>query len=184
MDIETTGLDPVVSEIITIQFGPLDRYTAKPLQPLTILKRWELSEDELLKQFLLLSKITSVNKWAFIPIGYNLLFENYFLDAKCRQYNLEPPQLVSKPFIDLHPIGILMNRGEFKGSGLDKITNKQHSGRILPEWYASNQYHLIENYINQEFESFIEFLTWLYRRMPLLQNEFKSCINVGSDAFL
>lgn len=184
MDIETTGLDPSVSEIITIQFGMLDRYTAKPLQPLTILKRWELSEHEILKQFLLLSKITSVNKWAFIPIGYNLLFENQFLNFKCIQYNLDPPNLTNKPFIDLHPIGILMNRGEFKGSGLDKITNKQHSGRVLPEWYLIQRYDLIENYINQEFNAFIEFLTWLYRRMPLLQNEFKSCISVGSDAFL
>jgi len=99
LDIETTGLDPGNSEIITIQFGLLDRYTAKPVHPLIILKRWQLSEDELLKQFLLMSKITSVNKWAFIPIGYNLLFENYFLNAKCVEYGLDPPNLVSKPLL-------------------------------------------------------------------------------------
>ena len=38
LDIETTGLDPLQSKIITIQYMELERNTAKPVGPLNILK--------------------------------------------------------------------------------------------------------------------------------------------------
>ena len=38
LDIETTGLDPLHSKIITIQYMELERNTGKPVGPLKILK--------------------------------------------------------------------------------------------------------------------------------------------------
>ena len=40
-----------------------------------------------------------------------------------------------------------MNRGEFRGSGMDKITNKPHDGKIVVDWYNEGNYKNIEDYI-------------------------------------
>jgi len=55
-----------------------------------------------------------------------------------------------------------MNYGEFKGSGLDKITGKSQSGKIIPQWYESKEFDKIENYIIQEADEFIKFGIRLY----------------------
>ena len=57
LDIETTGLNPKVDKIITIQFQQLDMNTGSPVGELIILKEWESSEKEMLKQFIIKSKI-------------------------------------------------------------------------------------------------------------------------------
>ncbi len=46
LDIETTGLDPEIDQIITIQYQELDRNTGEAVGELTILKAWESSEKE------------------------------------------------------------------------------------------------------------------------------------------
>ena len=52
LDIETTGLDPNVDEIITIQFQELGRNSGEAIGPLVILKSWESSEKEIIQRFL------------------------------------------------------------------------------------------------------------------------------------
>ena len=52
LDIETTGLDPLQSKIITIQYMELERNTARPVGPLKILKEWESDEKTILKRFI------------------------------------------------------------------------------------------------------------------------------------
>ena len=113
-DIETTGLDPATSKIITIQFQELD-FEGKPVGSLTILKEWESSEADILKQFY--EKLNySNNVWDFVPCGYNLKFEHDFLLKRGKLYNLYF-NLLDRPIIDLHPIGIMMNDTNHKGSG-------------------------------------------------------------------
>ena len=63
------------------------------------------------------TKICSAFSFDCIPVGYNLGFEHKFLMAKSRLYGLPEINVLSHPCIDLHSIGIMMNRGEFKGSG-------------------------------------------------------------------
>ena len=46
LDIETTGLDPGNSSIITIQYQELERGTGRPVGELSILKEWELGRGE------------------------------------------------------------------------------------------------------------------------------------------
>ena len=76
LDIETTGLDPLQSKIITIQYMQLERNTAMPVGPLKILKEWESDEKTILTKFI--SDFVPENQWAFIPIGFNLQFEHSF----------------------------------------------------------------------------------------------------------
>ena len=174
LDIETTGVDPRIDKIITIQFAELDRNTGKQIGELKILKEWESSEKEIIRQFILESSITSSNPWIFVPVGYNLNFEHKFLAERCTVNGIESFDILNKPFIDLRPFGIIMNKGEFKGSGLDRITGKPHSGAIIPQWYKEKKYSDIENYIKTEFSEFVAFGSWLYRELPDMLAKFKN----------
>ena len=138
LDIETTGLDPLHSKIITIQYMELDEDTAKPRGPLKILKEWESDEKTILKKFM--EVFRPGNDWAFVPIGFNLNFEHKFFWQRCISNSLEPFDIFNRPFLDLHTVAVIMNRGSFKGSGLDKITNKPSSGKNIPKLYYEKNY--------------------------------------------
>ena len=88
LDIETTGLDPLQSKIITIQYMQLERNTAMPVGPLKILKEWEFDEKTILKKFM--EVFRPGNDWAFVPIGFNLDFEHRFFWWRCKAWGIEP----------------------------------------------------------------------------------------------
>ena len=169
LDIETTGLDELHDKIITIQYQELDRYTANPVDSLKILKEWESDEKTILKRFL--EDFEPEKQWAFVPIGFNLQFEHKFLWQRCISNGLKPVDILSGPFLDLKTVAVLMNKGEFKGAGLDKITNKPESGGNIPRLYSEKNYGEIESYIKKETESFCEWLAKLYVKLPKLRDE-------------
>ena len=131
LDIETTGLDPLQSKIITIQYMELERNTGKPVGPLKILKEWESDEKTILKRFI--DDFVPGNQWAFIPIGFNLQFEHSFFWQRCISNGLQPVDIFNGPFLDLKTVAVLMNKGEFKGASLHKMTNKPHGGGNIPQ---------------------------------------------------
>ena len=171
LDIETTGLDPLQSKIITIQYMELERNTAKPIGPLKILKEWESDEKTILKKFISDSGVADAYPFAFIPIGFNLPFEHNFIWQRCMSNALQPVDILDRPFLDLKTIGVIMNKGEFKGAGLDKLTNKPQSGKEIPRLYYEKNYGEIESYIKKETESFCEWLAKLYVKLPKLRDE-------------
>ena len=168
LDIETTGLDPLQSKIITIQYMQLERNTAMPVGPLKILKEWEYDEKTILKKFI--SDFVPENQWVFIPIGFNLEFEHKFFWQRCISNGLKPVDVLHGPFLDLKTIAVIMNKGEFKGASLHNITNKPHGGGNIPQLYAEKKYAEIESYIKNEAEEFSKFCVWLYEEMPKLQD--------------
>lgn len=171
-DIETTGLEPERDKIITIQLQELERNTGKPAGELIILKEWESSEKQILEEFLKRSRIKE-HPFAFIPVGYSLGFEHKFLRERLAKHVLPPVDILYNPFIDLKSVGVLMKRGEFKGSGLDHITGKPHSGSIVPEWYEKKEYEKIVNYVKVEADEFCKLVVWLFNEMPKLLMEFQ-----------
>ena len=177
LDIETTGLDEVQNKIITIQYVELERGTGSPIGDLTILKEWELGEEEMIRKFIEDSPVAHDYAFNFIPVGYNLGFEHKFLLEKSSKYDLFPINVLSKPCIDLHSIGILMNKGEFRGSGLDKLTGKKHSGTPIIHWYDVEKFNEIENYIQQETQEFVKWYEWLHQEMPQLRSKWDLEIN-------
>lgn len=179
LDIETTGLDEKEDKIITIQFQPLDQNTAKPKGKLVILKEWESSEKEILQHFIKQSQISDPYPFSFVPIGYNLGFEHNFFRQRCIKNGIPPIDLLNKPFIDLKTVGVLMNRGQFKGAGLDKITGKPHDGRIIPTWYDEKKFAKIVEYIQLETSEFLKLASWLYKEMPELLVRFKQNTRTG-----
>ncbi len=171
LDIETTGIDPKDSKIITIQFQPLDRF-ARPIGELTILKEWESSEKGIIADFISRSGILE-NIWNFVPFGYNLRFEHKFLLTKSVTYGFPMIDIANSPHLDLFFTGVIMNDGMFKGAGLDKITGKPRDGSIIPKWYADREYDKIVDYIESETKEYLKFANWLYKRLPDLLKDFK-----------
>lgn len=173
LDIETTGLNPEECKIITIQFQELDRITGEAKGKLIILKSWESSEKEIIEEFIGLSNILDGWTWTFVPHGYNLNFEHKFLMKRSEIHGIPRISIFDCPFIDLLHVGIMMNGGQFKGSGLDNITGKKGRGSDILEWYAYKDYVSIEQYIIKEAEEYIKFYVWLKRKMPKLLEKFK-----------
>ena len=171
LDIETTGLNPFEHKIITIQYMELERNTAKPTGPLKILKEWESDEKTILTEFISNSGINDDYKFSFIPVGFNLQFEHSFFYGRCIANKITPINILNRPFLDLKTVGVIMNKGEFKGASLDKLTNKPQSGSAIPRLYHGKNYGEIEIYIKKEAESFCKWLAKLYVRLPKLRYE-------------
>lgn len=175
LDIETTGLDPISSKIITIQYQELERGTGKPVSELKILKEWELDLPVMLNKFANDVNIYDDYPFTFIPVGYNLDFESRFIKYYSNKYLLREIDISLRPKIDLFGVGILMNGGEFKGARLDSFTTKLAPGSAIPNWYANNEYDLIEDYIIKETKAFTDWYQQLHIELPLLnmrlQNE-------------
>ena len=172
-DIETSGLDYAEDKIISIQLQELDRNTGRANGSLIVLKEWESSEKEILRKFIEITNILNAYPFTFIPVGYNLRFEHNFLKARTKINAIPEVDILNNPFIDLRAIGILMNKGEFKGSGLDKITGKVADGSNIPLWYANKEYNKILSYVENEAREFIKLNIWLYEKMPKLLWMFK-----------
>lgn len=172
LDIETTGLDPKTNKIITIQYQRLDSQTGEAVGELHILKSWDSSEKEILSRF---NKLLTTNVWDFVAHGYNLQFEHDFLFERSKENGFDYPiDLLKRPSVDLHPIGIMMNAGNFKGSGLDKISGKQGNGMDCLEAYYHDDYGIVEEYIIQEAKEYIKLYSWLKKRMPDLLLEYQT----------
>lgn len=168
LDIETTGLDPKTDKIITIQYQELERNTGTPAGPLSILKEWEEgNESKLLQRFVKDTYITSKFPFDFVPVGYNLKFEHSFLSQRSRRNGLKNIDVISRPALDIQTTLILMNYGEFKGSGLDKMTGKKQSDKKIEEWYSTKKYDKITKYVTNEAEEFLRFFEWLCKKMPI-----------------
>ena len=178
LDIETTGLDPKTDKIITIQFQELDRYTGEAIGQLIILKEWESSEKQIISEFIEKSGILEDYDFSFVPVGYNLRFEHNFLKFRSEINGLSSLDILNIPFIDLMAVGILLNDGQFKGSGLSNLTGKKGDGSQIPVFYQNKEYDKIIDYIKNETEEFIKFNVWLYKKMPALLPEFKRDMNV------
>ena len=117
--------------------------------------------------------ITDSYRFAFVPVGFNLGFERKFLLAKSREHGLPRVDVWSGPWIDLQQVGILMNRGEFKGASLDRLTGKPQDGSRVPGWYARQEYGKIERYVRTETDEFVRWCRWLLARLPELRSEWE-----------
>jgi len=161
LDIETYSRgsrpNPIKDEIITIQFQKVNA-EGKPIDQLNILKAWEHSEEAIVKHFYSRFYLDK-REWDFVPVGFNLNFEFDFLRFKFAKYmgkNLTEAYFHSRPYVDLKHFVVLMNRGEFRGSGLHKFSKKKCDGSVIRGLYEKKDYKSIEDYITEETDAFLE----------------------------
>jgi len=172
LDIETNarGEKPDINdEILTIQFQRLGTKTGEEEGDLTILKSWESSEKEILKEFYFI--FSPDNPFKFVPIGENLSFDFFALHHRWQSIGINVPLktlIYDHPCIDIKSILVIFNEGSFKGASLKAIFGKT-GGVKVPEWYANGNYNAIEDYIRREAEDFIQFYQKLKKELPLCQ---------------
>ena len=170
-DMETTGFDCDVDEIITIQWQELKRSTGEPIGELNILKRWESSEKHILETFV---PNLRGRPFDFIAVGDNLMFDFCFLGQRMKRHNLGElglRYLHDTPSVNLKPVLVLINEGNFKGytSVIPKtnpIENKE-----ISQLFKEYRYSEIIRYIKDEAEDFLGVYRILKRKMPLLKEQ-------------
>lgn len=167
-DTETTGLCPQSDKIITIQWQRVNGFTGEPIGELQILKEWNSSEKEILKEFLPNIKCKPFD---FILVGKNLLFDFNFLDKRLNHYNLGEFPLscaYERVSLDIKPILVMINKGNFMG--YDKVLDK--TGDLakvdVPQLYREGKYREIIKYIEEETKVFLKGYQVLKREMPSL----------------
>lgn len=159
-DIETLGTDPQDDKIITIQYQKLE--DGQPVEDMVILKEWESSEGDIVKEILDMQLLEP--GWDFVPIGNRLRFDLIFIIEKATQYGLldwKPGDMkyyfFNKPTMDIAPILVMMNDLKFLGSGVDNFTKKQ-KGSIVPVHYNKGEYDEIIKYIEVERDAVLGLL--------------------------
>jgi hypothetical protein len=168
-DTETTGFDFDTDEIITIQWQRLNGFTGEPIGELNILKRWESSEEEIIKTFL---PNLRCKPFDFIFVGKNLLFDFCLLNQRMKHYGLgefDLRCLYERVSLDIKPILVIMNNGSFKD--YDKVipkTNPVTNDRIS-QLFLDEEYSEIIQYIKDEAKDFIKAYQIFKKEIPSLK---------------
>ena len=169
-DIETTGINFDKDEIITIQWQELDGCTGKPIGKLDILKRWDSSEEDILKKFY---PNLTCNPWNFIFIGKNLYFDFCMLNERLQHYGIGKIDLrclTERVSVDIKAILVVMNGGSFKG--YNKLLPKTNltPNDTIPKLYGEKKYPEIIKYIEDETKDFIKSYQVLKKELPKLKS--------------
>lgn len=171
LNFETTGLDPNTDQIVTIQYQKLD-----PLGKLRILKSWETSEKDILKEFINIFYKDGKDNWNFIPVGYNLNFEFRFLRIRAKRildFDIDVYWFDSKPKIDVRDTYIIGRQGEFRGTSLDSLVKKEKGDVEIPKLFSEKKYDQIEDYVIDETKRFVHLYLFLKHRLRALFDEYK-----------
>lgn len=153
-DMETTGVDFDNDEIITIQWQRLNGFTGEPIDRTNILKRWNSSEEDILKQF---HPNLKCRPFDFIFIGKNLVFDFCMLNERLQHYGIDKIDLKclnERVSLDIKPILVIMNGGSFKG--YDKVIPKTNptTNDMIPKLFEEKKYAEIVKYIEDEAKDF------------------------------
>ncbi len=160
-DQETTGDDPQQDKIITVQVRQLDD-RLEPVGNLQIMAEWEWGEKQIIQ--MALDKGVLQPNWDFVPVGNRLRFDLTFLIERATKWDLLKWDMAAlkyywytKPLLDLQPILILMNRGQFTGSSLHAFADKAPGARVPALYYKGATAEIIE-YVTQEHEAALDLL--------------------------
>jgi len=160
-DIETTGDDPQQDRVVTIQYQPLGD-DLQPIGLFQVMAEWEWGEKQMIQ--MAIEKGILEATWDFVPVGNRLRFDLTFLIERAMRWKLIDWDMAklkyywfTKPFIDLGPVLVMLNRGQFTGSSLGAFSDKE-SGRQVPKMYREGRYADIIEYVTRERDAAVELL--------------------------
>lgn len=165
---ETSGFNFDTDEIWTIQWQRLNGFTGEPIGDLNILKRWESSEEEIIKTFL---PNLRCKPFDFIFVGKNLLFDFCLLNQRMKNFSLGEIDLrclYGRASLDIKPILVIMNNGSF--IGYDKVLPKTIplTNDKIPQLLVEKKYDEVIQYIKDEANDFTKVYQVFKREMPSL----------------
>lgn len=173
VDLETTGLDPRTDTIVSISYQRLGMVTGREEGGLNVLTSWETSEREVLELFLPI--LTGSGPFSFIAIGLNVPFIYSFIVERASRNGLDAPDplylLGAKPFLDLKPVLVMMNRGSFKGASLERFANISVPSESVPRLYREGRYDEILSHIREKASEFLKLYRHIKERLPELTNQ-------------
>jgi hypothetical protein len=127
-----------------------------------VIAEWEWGEKQVLQ--MALDKGVLDPTWDFVPVGNRLRFDLTFLVERATKWKLIEWDLAklkyfwyTKPYVDLGPILIMLNRGNLAGSALHNFSDKE-SGARVPKMYHEGRYSEIIDYVTRERNAALDLL--------------------------
>jgi hypothetical protein len=130
-----------------------------PVGSFQIMVEWEWGEKQIIQ--MILNKGVLEPTWDFVPVGNRLRFDLTFLIERATKWKLldwDAAKLkyfwFTKPLLDLQPVLVLMNAGQFTGSSLGAFARKDSGGKV-PTLYHQGRVKEIIEYITQEHDAML-----------------------------
>ena len=127
-----------------------------------VIAEWEWGEKQLIQT--VLDKGVLEPTWDFVPVGNRLRFDLTFLIERATKWKLidwDMPKLkyywFTKPYLDLAPVLVMLNRGTFSGSSLHNFADKE-SGARVPKMYREGLFAEIIDYVTRERDAAMDLL--------------------------
>ncbi len=127
-----------------------------------IIAEWEWGEKQVIQ--MVLEKGVLEPTWDFVPVGNRLRFDLTFLIERATKWKLIEWDFAklkyywfTKPYLDLAPILVMLNRGAFAGSSLHTFADKE-SGAHVPKMYRLGRYSEIIEYVTRERDAAMDLL--------------------------
>ena len=164
--------DPEKDRIISIQYQKIDFRSGTALQDMVVHKEWESSEEEIVTRFFDKFFRGGQNKWIFIPVGYDLNAIWEIITLKFEEYL--GPHFRNKrfhytiPSIDLQPVVVLLNGGNFIGANLEKFTKEPAYKNQVKTWYDGGEHAKIEENIHSSAATFLKFYAKVKKNCPII----------------
>lgn len=138
-----------------------------PAGDLVVLRAWDRGGEERVLREVLKTGVLDASReraFEFVPVGTNLPFDLAFLIARMGSTGIRKwthrevlDYFHDKPTKDLKHALVLMNDGEFRGSGLDTFSAKKKSrGAAVVEMWKRRDYKGIDEYIRQDAAAFFD----------------------------
>ena len=157
----------------------MDSATGEPKGDLHILKSWDSSEKDILRELhSVFNPFDKQRRWDFIPVGFNLRYDFITLLYRWKDILGIPINSTAifsdQPCIDIRPIVIMFNQGQFKGASLQNFSGKKQSGSEIKDLYSAKDYAGIEDYIKDETTCFLNLYQFMVRELPKLWQQCKN----------
>lgn len=144
-----------------MQYQPLTD-DLEPTGALQVIAEWEWGEKQVIQMGL--EKGILEPTWDFVPVGNRLRFDLTFLIERATKWKLIEWDLAklkyywfTKPYLDLAPVLVMLNRGAFSGSSLHAFADKE-SGARVPKMYRIGRYQEIIDYVTRERDAAMDLL--------------------------